>query len=110
MPTSGTRRTIGIWGTRVTEGVNEDAFDEGQLREDIGTVLQLIQTYDDVRASVGPVLTGIGERGAIPDGNVVWIWSESGAFDPKVFGPSPADKLTVQILDFLEGLPGRPSY
>jgi hypothetical protein len=103
-------RCNGRGGTRVTEGLNEDILDEGRLREDIRTVLQLIQTYDDVRASVGPVLTGIGERQDRPDGNVVWIWSESGAFDPKVFGPSPTEQLTVDVLDFLEGLPGRPSY
>jgi hypothetical protein len=100
---------IGRGGTSVTEGLNEDVLDEGQLREDIGTVLQLIQTYDDVRASVGPVLRGSVQQSTGTGGNVVWLWSESGAFSPQMFGPSVTDELTAEILEFLEGLPGHPT-
>lgn len=93
----------------MTEDLNGDVVDEEQLTEDIRAVLGLIQSYDDVRASVGPVLAGFVQQPAGTGGNVVWLWSESSAFSPQMFGPSASDELTAEILEFLEGLPGHPT-
>jgi hypothetical protein len=89
--------------------MNGNVLHEGQLREDIRTVLELIQSYDDVRASVGPLLTGFADQGLKSAGNVVWLWSESGAFPPRMFDSSSTDEMTTEILELLEGLPGHPT-
>ena len=111
MGRAGVRHETRDWngGSSMTEGLNEDVLNEEQLREDIQAVLELIQTYDDVRASVGPVLTGSVQQSAGSGGNVVWVWSESGAFSPQMFGPSSTGEMTADVLEFLEGLPGHPT-
>lgn len=94
----------------MSDDVYEDiAVDEETLRKDIRTVLDLIQPYDDVRATVGPVLAGFAEQRDGAEGNVLWIWSESESFPPTMFGPAPVDTLTDDILTFLDTLPGHPT-